>query len=46
MRMSFDVWAAQLPSIEVYGAAGTLSVPDPNYFAGDVRLFRRDTGSW
>ena len=35
---SFDVWAAQLPRIEVYGSAGTLSVPDPNTFGGPVRL--------
>jgi predicted dehydrogenase len=37
LLMSFDVWAAGLPFVEVYGSAGTLSVPDPNYFAGDVR---------
>ena len=39
MIMTFDVWAAQLPRIEVYGSAGSLSVPDPNYFAGDVKVF-------
>jgi predicted dehydrogenase len=36
--MSFDVWAAQLPHIEVHGTAGSLSVPDPNLFAGPVAL--------
>jgi predicted dehydrogenase len=46
LLMSFDVWATHLPWIEVYGAAGSLSVPDPNYFAGDVRLFTRDSPSW
>ena len=34
--MSFDVWAAQLPRIEIYGSTGTLSVPDPNTFGGPV----------
>lgn len=35
---SFDVWAAELPRIEIYGSKGTLSVPDPNSFGGPVRL--------
>ena len=37
--MSFDIWATHLPTIEVYGSTGSLSVPDPNYFDGDVRLY-------
>jgi predicted dehydrogenase len=36
--MSFDVWHAELPRIEIYGAEGTLSVPDPNGFGGPVRI--------
>ena len=35
MITSFDVWAHQLPRIEIYGSEGTLSVPDPNTFGGD-----------
>ena len=31
---SFDVWAANLPRIEIYGTEGSLSVPDPNTFGG------------
>jgi predicted dehydrogenase len=46
MVMSFDTWATHLPSIEVYGAHGTLSVPDPNYFDGDVRLSTQEAGGW
>jgi len=45
--MSFDVWAAQLPRIEVHGTGGSLSVPDPNTFAGTVELYSAaapDTG--
>lgn len=44
--MSFDVWAGELPRIEVYGSGGTLSVPDPNGFDGQVRLFRGATEAW
>jgi predicted dehydrogenase len=44
LMMSFDVWEAELPRIEVYGTAGSLSVPDPNDFAGEVRVFSPDTG--
>ncbi|HNX15052.1 MAG TPA: Gfo/Idh/MocA family oxidoreductase [Oscillospiraceae bacterium] len=34
--MSFDVWASQLPRIEIYGTLGTIIVPDPNTFGGPV----------
>jgi predicted dehydrogenase len=40
MIMSFDVWDAELPRIEIYGTEGSLSVPDPNTFGGPVRLKR------
>jgi predicted dehydrogenase len=39
MLMSFDVWAAQLPRIEIYGETGSLSVPDPNGFDGLVHVY-------
>lgn len=44
--MSFDVWASELPSIEIYGTEGTLSVPDPNTYGGPVRLFSTRRKSW
>ncbi len=37
---TFDVYGAEVPRIEIYGSEGTLSVPDPNYFGGPVRLLR------
>ncbi|MCC6445275.1 MAG: Gfo/Idh/MocA family oxidoreductase, partial [Armatimonadetes bacterium] len=43
---SFDVWAASVPCIEIYGSAGTLAVPDPNGFGGPVRLRRPDDKEW
>jgi predicted dehydrogenase len=35
---SFDVWASNLPRLEIYGSEGTLSLPDPNTFGGPVRV--------
>ncbi len=43
---SFDVWAAQLPRIEIYGTLGSLSVPDPNGFGGTVKIFRPGQSDW
>ncbi len=44
--ISFDVWAHELPRIEIYGSEGVLSVPDPNTFGGPVRLWRHDDRRW
>jgi predicted dehydrogenase len=38
--MSWDVWATNLPYLEVYGAAGSLSVANPDEFHGLPRLRR------
>ena len=43
---SFDVWAHQLPRLEVYGTEGSLSVPDPNTFGGPVRLWKARGSEW
>jgi len=43
---SFDVWAHILPFIEIYGTAGSLSVPDPNTFGGPVKVRRPGMESW
>jgi predicted dehydrogenase len=43
---SFDVWASELPLIEIHGTLGTLSVPDPNSFGGTVRLRRASDRAW
>jgi len=44
--MTFDVWAAELPRIEIYGTEGSLSVPDPNCFGGPVRVRRAGSPQW
>jgi predicted dehydrogenase len=43
---SFDVWAAQVPHIEIYGTEGSLSVPDPNTFGGPVFVRRAGASDW
>ena len=43
---SFDVWAHDLPFIEIYGTKGSLSLPDPNTFGGAVRLRRGRQPEW
>ena len=44
--MSFDVWGNNLPMIEIHGSEGSLSVPDPNRFDGDVSLVKGGTREW
>ena len=44
--MSFDVWAAELPRLEIYGTEGSLSLPDPNTFGGPVRIKRAADTDW
>ncbi|WP_016699854.1 Gfo/Idh/MocA family protein [Actinoalloteichus spitiensis] len=46
LMVSFDVAASRLPRIEVYGTAGTLSVPDPNAFDGTCDLWRPGSDGW
>ncbi|QDU34465.1 Glucose--fructose oxidoreductase precursor [Poriferisphaera corsica] len=36
--MSFDIQNHSLPPIEIHGTTGSLSVPDPNGFGGDIKL--------
>jgi predicted dehydrogenase len=43
---TFDVWAESQARIDLYGTEGTLSLPDPNFADGPVRLWRSDTGTW
>ncbi|WP_162654858.1 Gfo/Idh/MocA family oxidoreductase [Lentilitoribacter sp. Alg239-R112] len=35
---SWDVWAQSHSNMELYGEKGTLFVPDPNFFGGELRL--------
>jgi predicted dehydrogenase len=42
---SFEVWAHKHTPIELYGTEGSLAVPDPNRFGGEVELCRA-SGDW
>jgi predicted dehydrogenase len=43
---SFDISGSQLPFIEIYGSEGTISVPDPNFFDGPVKICRKGSSGW
>jgi predicted dehydrogenase len=46
LTASFDVWATDVPHLEIYGTEGTISVPDPNFYTGEVRLRTARAADW
>ncbi|MFC5218398.1 Gfo/Idh/MocA family protein [Streptomyces coerulescens] len=46
LTTSFDGVATTATPIEVHGETGTLAVPDPNRFDGEVRLFALGDTQW
>lgn len=46
LTTSFDGVATTAAPIEVHGETGTLAVPDPNVFDGEVRLFALGGSEW
>ncbi len=46
IMQSFDIQAANLPRLEIYGSEGTLSLPDPNTFGGPVRVRLKNQTEW
>ena len=44
--MSFDAVKTKSPNIEIHGERGSLAVPDPNYFHGDVQIFGLGRDDW
>ncbi|GAA3937928.1 Gfo/Idh/MocA family oxidoreductase [Microbacterium soli] len=46
VTFSFDAAHTDAAPIEVHGETGTLSVPDPNHFTGEVRLRRPGDEEW
>ncbi|MDD4112960.1 MAG: Gfo/Idh/MocA family oxidoreductase, partial [Herbinix sp.] len=42
INMTFDVWMSSMPKLEIYGSEGTLLIPDPNYFGGKIKIFRKE----
>lgn len=46
ITVSFEIWDSGHPKLEIYGTAGTLSLPDPNCFDGIGSIYRADEGRW
>jgi predicted dehydrogenase len=46
LTVSFDVWKSRAPLFEVFGTEGTMAVPDPNRFDGDVEIAPAATREW
>ncbi|MEV7136317.1 Gfo/Idh/MocA family oxidoreductase [Arthrobacter sp. NPDC093128] len=44
--MSFDAVATQSANLEIHGETGSLIVPDPNHFDGDVKLRTLGGDGW
>ena len=44
--MSFDVAGHHMPKIELHGTLGSLNVPDPNSFNGDILFMSRSDAEW
>jgi predicted dehydrogenase len=45
LSASWDVWKHKRLPFEIYGTEGSMLVPDPNFFGGEVLLSERD-GEW
>ncbi|CAN5714652.1 Gfo/Idh/MocA family oxidoreductase [soil metagenome] len=46
ITQSFDVWHSPMPPIVVYGTEGTMMVPDPNGFGGEVKVRGAKDAEW
>jgi predicted dehydrogenase len=46
VNMSFDIWRSNMPLLEVHGSEGSLSLPDPNWFGGEVKLWTTAKPEW
>lgn len=43
---SFDIWHTRQPFVEIYGEKGTMIVPDPNRYTGEVLVRRFKDTEW
>ncbi|SEG86527.1 Predicted dehydrogenase [Thermomonospora echinospora] len=46
LTASFEVWGTRVPHLEIFGTEGTLSIPDPNFYTGAVRLKAARSREW
>ena len=42
---SWDVWKHTHSNMEIYGSEGSMIIPDPNFFSGDI-LISSENGNW
>lgn len=42
LSASWDVWKHSHPNTELYGKEGSMFLPDPNFFSGDLKLVKAD----
>lgn len=45
LSSSWDVWKSERKPFELYGETGSMLVPDPNFFGGEVKISDRN-GPW
>ena len=43
---TYDVWACELPFIEIYGTKGTISLHNPNHYEGIIKIYLKATEKW
>ena len=43
---SFDIWKHSKNHIELYGDKGSINIPDPNMFGGDILVCKSKNGNW
>lgn len=46
IMVSFEVWGSRLPTIEIYGTQGTITVPDPNKFNDIPEIYTEKDREW
>lgn len=46
LTVSFEIWDSQHPKLEIYGTAGTLSLPDPNRFDDVGAIYPAEEAGW
>jgi predicted dehydrogenase len=43
---SFDVWDSKTPHLEIHGSLGSIVLPNPNWFDGEVLISRSEDRTW
>ncbi len=43
---SWDVWKHNHSNIEIYGLDGSMILPDPNFFSGDILISKKNNTNW